>query len=173
MLDLGDSDDDTHALVMKAKDGDTAALVVLLERMRGMVASLVRQARVHVNDRDDCCQEGCLVVMRCVGGFDPAMGSFRGYAFASLRKMIRQFQRATGRQILTPLPDDLTWEPTQAELSAAELLMKAKYPDVVKAFFGVGRPERNLNQIATELQCSPATVKAMLMESLQAMRQEG
>lgn len=155
-------------LVLRAGQGEQSALSSLLDILRGEMACLIRQARVRTNDHEDAAQESVLVVMACAQAYQPAKGSFRSFAFTSLWRMLQRFRRAPFLT-LDSLPPVPYAHPFYA-VEATDLLNAAPHPDIVRDYYGLGCQERTVNQIAAQRRMAPATVRAALQESIEAMR---
>lgn len=72
--------EEAAALATAAKNGDTDARNRLVERTMPLVVWHACQHDCRRVDRDDLIQAGALAALECVGAFDPARGSWSGWA---------------------------------------------------------------------------------------------
>lgn len=159
----------TDAIVRQAGRGEQAAIVGVLDALHGELAALIRQARISSSDHDDAAQDAVMIVMACCQSYDRNLGTFRAYVCVSVRKMLLKFRRlpfATS----DCLPD-VPYESNDSALTAEDALAVAPHADIVRDYFGIGRQERSVNQIAASRRLAPKTVRAAITESLQVMRE--
>lgn len=168
-MDAREADSLTDALVRQAGRGEQDAIARVLDILHGDLAVLIRQAHINTSDRDDASQDAVLVVMACAQSFDPQLGTFRAYVHVSVRKMLRKFHHL-GPILLAAVPD-LPYEARDVELEAVDVIGTATHPEIVRDYFGIGRPELSVNQIAARRRMAPRRVQAALTESLQVMRE--
>lgn len=157
-------------LVARYRIGDDGALEQILDALQPELKVLIDRRRLQEADRDDAAQQAVLVLIRCIGGYDPALGTFQAYACSTVARMLRGFGRSLPGLESAKEPTYEMGDECLGSVEVESLLSVAPEAEIVRLYFGIGRPIHSVNQIAAVVSRSPAAVQAAIAESLRWMR---
>lgn len=84
-------------LLIRAKDGDKAAMEEILTEYRPLVLSSARNVYINGYEREDLIQIGYLSVMKAIKSFDPSSDSFSSYVKNSVKNNFYYLIRGKAR----------------------------------------------------------------------------
>ncbi len=102
---MGQTDEE---LALSARDGDSAALDVLMRRFKNMVRSRASMFFLYGGERDDLIQEGMIGLYKAVCDYKPERGVFNAFAALCVNRQIMSAVKASARQKHQPLNNSLS-----------------------------------------------------------------
>jgi RNA polymerase sigma-70 factor (ECF subfamily) len=184
---LTNANSDEALLVSRLQSGDESAFLALYRRHQSPVYRFALRMSGSEPVAEDVTQDTFLALIRGLGGFDPQVGSLRGYLFGTARNLVyRHFGVNRGQVPLdeeSGAPEFVSDRDPLAELSRAErteqvrqalLALPLHYREVV-VFCEMD--EMSYAEAAEVLGCSVGTIRsrlsrgrALLLEKLTALR---
>jgi RNA polymerase sigma-70 factor (ECF subfamily) len=165
-------------LLVRAKEGDSAALVLLLGEMLPWLFLLARAALGNEADAADIAQEVALRVWRGLATFHPHRGSARAWAGRILRNEVANQRRRGSRRSerldshdLTSDRDDPVAEAERKENQAAvALALNHLRPEVQNAVRHRYEAELSYQELAEALQVPIGTVATRVHRGVKVLR---
>jgi len=103
-----ESNENDEAIVLRAKDGDAAALDMILRRYRGLVKAKADRPAAPGFERDDFLQEGMIGLFKSVRDFSPEIGApFGAFAAMCIDRQITSALRSAHRKKHIPLNESV------------------------------------------------------------------
>lgn len=170
-----DDDGIVMELVMKAQNGDSAALEALLLRYRPLMLKHIRKMRRHLDDgvleRDDLQQEAARMAIELIHEYVAQGGSFGSYLKQKLRwrliNYVRRERDRAGRQVEldNEVGDRLVAELEEGDIGVANPRLRSALrqlsPKQRSVLFKLYWEEKTTRQVAEELRVTDESVRAL------------